>query len=80
MFDGLEMKILKTEIIEKNYEGKIGEIVEVTKDAFFIKCQTNTLKVTEIKPFSKKQMNVKDYFNGIKKEILIGKCLNEKEK
>jgi len=80
LFDELEMKILKTEIIEKNYEGKIGEIVDITKDAFFIKCQTNTLKVTEIKPFSKKQMNVKDYFNGIKKENLIGKCLNEKEK
>lgn len=79
LFDEKEMKILKTEVIEKNYEGKIGEIVEVSKDAFFIKCKNNILKVLEIKPFSKKQMLVKDYFNGIKKETLIGKCLNEKE-
>ena len=78
LFDGTEMKILKTEILEKTYEGKIGEIVEVTKDAFIVKCQNNAIKVTEIKPFSKKQMLVKDYFNGIKKENLIGKCLNEK--
>ena len=80
LYDNTEMKILKTEVIEKNYSGNIGEIVEVTKDAFFIKCQTNTLKVLEIKPFSKKQMKVKDYFNGIKKENLIGKCLNEEKK
>ena len=54
LFDGTEMKILKTEIIEKEYEGKVGEIVEVAKDAFFIKCRKKTLKVLEIKPFSKK--------------------------
>ena len=58
---------------------KNGEIVEVEKDSFFIKCENKTIKVIEIKPFSKKQMMVRDYFNGIKKESLIGKCLNEKE-
>ena len=63
LFDGTEMKILKTEIIEKEYEGKVGEIVEVAKDAFFIKCRKKTLKVLEIKPFSKKQIMTKDYFN-----------------
>ena len=79
LFDGAEMKILKTEVLEKDYDGKTGQIVKVSKDAFFIKCQTNILKVLEIKPFSKKQMLVKDYFNGVKKENLIGKCLNEKK-
>ena len=80
LFDATEMKILKSEIVEKNYDGNIGEIVDVSKDAFFIKCENNTLKILEIKPFSKKQMTVKDYFNGIKKENLKGKCLNETEK
>ena len=77
IFENKEMKIIETKIVEKEYNGKIGEIVEVDKESFTIKCQSGALKVLEITPFSKKQMKVKDYFNGVKKENLIGKCLNE---
>lgn len=80
MLDNQEMKIIETEVIEKNYSGKIGQIVDVDKISFYIKCKENTLRVLEVKPFSKKQMKVRDYFNGIKKEDLKGKYLNEKEK
>jgi len=78
--DNQEMKIIETEVVEKDYEGLNGEIVEVDKNSFTIKCNEKALKVLEITPFSKKQMKVKDYFNGVKKESLLGKCLNEKEK
>lgn len=78
--DNQEMKIIETEVVEKDYEGLNGEIVEVDKNSFTIKCEKKALKVLELTPFSKKQMKVKAYFNGIKKETLLGKCLNEKEK
>ena len=57
--------------------GKIGEIIAIDKECISVKCKEGIIKILEIKPFSKKQMKVKDYFNGIKKETLIGKCLNE---
>lgn len=80
LFDGSEMKIIETKIVDKEYDGNVGEIVDVDKESFTIKCGKNALKVLEITPFSKKQMRVKDYFNGVKKESLLGKCLNEEEK
>lgn len=80
ILDNQEMKIIETEVVEKDYEGLNGEIVEVDKNSFTIKCANKALKVLELTPFSKKQMKVKDYFNGVKKETLLGKCLNEKEK
>lgn len=80
LLDNQEMKIITTEVIEKDYSGRNGEIVDVDKISFYVKCRENTLRVLEVKPFSKKQMKVKDYFNGVKKEVLKGKYLNEKEK
>ena len=52
--------------------GKPSSITEVTKDSFTIMCKNGGIKVTKIKPFGKSVMSVKDYFNGIKKETLIG--------
>lgn len=77
LLDGKETKILKANFSPKKVQGKIGEIIAVDKESFTVKCGKGCLKVLEIKPFSKKNMKVKDYFNGIKKETLIGKCLNE---
>lgn len=79
-FDGKEMKIIKSSYINEDKKGKIGEIISVDKDSFTIKCNKGLLKVLEIKPFSKNQMKVRDYFNGVKKESLIGMCLNDEEK
>lgn len=79
VLDDKEMKIVKTEYQELEKEGKRGEIIDVDKEAFYVKCGTGILKVLEITPFSKKTMKVKDYFNGIKKETLIGKCFNEEK-
>lgn len=79
MFDEKEMKIVASVFIPEEKEGKIGEIIAVDKESFTVKCSKGSLKILEIIPFSKKQMKVKDYFNGIKKETLLGKCLNEKK-
>lgn len=77
--DGKEMKIVSSSYIDEDQEGKIGEIILVDKESFTVKCSKGLLKILEIVPFSKKQMKVRDYFNGVKKETLLGKCLNEEK-
>ena len=72
LIDNEEWKILKAEIGE-NQKGEIGLISEVGKDYFSINCQDGSIKVLEIKPFGKKNMTVKDFLNGYKKENLINK-------
>lgn len=79
LLDGKEMKIVSSIFLNDNPSGEIGQIVAVDKESFTVKCQEGTLKILEIIPYSKKQMKVRDYFNGVKKETLIGRYLNEKK-
>ena len=72
LLDNEEWKILKAEIGESK-KGEVGLISEVGKDYFSINCQDGCINVLEIKPFGKKNMTVKDFLNGYKKENLINK-------
>jgi len=69
--DGLEYKIVEAR--KTDATGKVGTIIEVAKDYFVIMCANGGIKVTKIKPFGKTIMLVSDYFNGFKKETLVGK-------
>lgn len=72
MIDNEEWKILVAVSGDAN-GGEIGLISEVGKDYFSINCQDGCVNIKEIKPFGKKSMTVKDFFNGYKKENLINK-------
>lgn len=50
-----------------------GKIINVYKDGIGVTTGDNELVITEIQLAGKKRMSVKEYFNGIKKETLIGK-------
>lgn len=73
----LDNKIIKV------YEGRIGqnentnkqngEIINIYKDGIGIKTQDTEYIITKIKPEGKKEILVKDYLNGKKKEELLGK-------
>ncbi len=52
-----------------------GEIVLVDDDGFVVKCLDGFLKITDIGIEGKKRCLVRDYFNGIKKNSLIGEVL-----
>ena len=71
LMDGSEMKIIETEKTEDC--AAPGTIISVDKESFTIACKKGSIKVKKIKPFGKKEMMVKDYFNGVKKESLINK-------
>lgn len=76
LFDDKRCKVYEVEISsDKCSDGEYGEIVEVTNDAIVVRCGDSYLKLLDIALEGKKRCRVKDYFNGIKKESLIGKVL-----
>lgn len=79
LFDGKEMKIYSSEIIDKKYKGKCGEIVDVNKSGLVVLCNDGAIVIKDIKPFGKKKMDAYSYANGIGKDKLIGKVFNNEE-
>ena len=74
ILDDKRMKVYKVIVDDKDYKkGKIGEIVAVTDDAMVVKCLDGYVKILEIALEGKKRCLVKDYFNGVKKDSLVGK-------
>ena len=76
IMDDKRCKVYKLEFVDKKYkDGECGEIVDVLKDSFVVRCGDGYVKVLDIALEGKKRCLVQDYFNGIKKESLIGKVL-----
>ena len=73
ILDEKEMKIYKSIISSKNYNGEYGEIVDITKEGIVVKTGDAAIILTEVKPFGKKKMDANSYVNGICKNNLIGK-------
>jgi methionyl-tRNA formyltransferase len=67
--NGIEVKILKT-----NYElksnTKVGK-VSLTKNDFTVEGKDGIINLLIVKPFSKKEMEIKSYLNGLNKENVI---------
>lgn len=80
ILDGKVLKIYESKIGDS--KGKIpGEIIKIYKDGIGVSTLDGEIILTQIKPFGKKLMSVKDYLNGIKdKESLIGKRFDDYEK
>lgn len=70
--DNTEYKISEVEI-KKCDVSKIGIIVEVNKDSFGITAKDGIVYIKRIKPSGKKEMSVKDFFNGFDKTSLLNK-------
>jgi len=73
LLDDLEIKVLSAYSEEISSNKDPGEIIDLKKDAIGIKTKDGIIYITEVKPFGKKVMTVKDYLNGIDKNMLIGK-------
>ena len=79
LLDGKEMKIYSSEITDKKYNGKCGEIVDVNKSGLVVMCNDGAIVIKDIKPFGKKKMDAYSYANGVGKDMLIGKVFNNEE-
>ena len=73
LLDGNEMKVYNSCISSRSYSGKVGEIVDVTKEGIVVKTGDGALVLTEVKPFGKKRMDASSYVNGIGAKNLLGK-------
>ena len=71
-----EMKILGSKILDKEYKGTCGEIVDITKEGIVVKTKDSAIILTKIKPFGKKLMDSNSYVNGIGKDKLIGEVFS----
>ena len=76
LIDGKRMKVYQVVIADKKYsDGDLGEIVAVDDVGMVVRCGDGYLKLLDSATEGKKRCLVKDYFNGVKKESLIGKVL-----
>ena len=64
MYKGKTLKIWKAEVIEKDYDGQLGQIVDKTKKAVMVKTGNGTLAITELQLEGKKRMNTEAFLCG----------------
>lgn len=62
------LKIWDADVTEQDYEGRPGEIVEVDKNAFYVKTGNGTLKINELQLEGKKRMDTRSFLLGVKME------------
>lgn len=70
------VKVYQSRIGQEIKQQQIGEIINLYKDGIGVRAKDREIILTQIKPFGKKKMEVKDYLNGVDKNKLIGKKLN----
>lgn len=62
--NGKTLKIWEAEVLDKEYDGVCGEIVELTKDSLLVKTGRGTLSLTEVQLEGKKRMEVDAFLRG----------------
>ena len=70
IIDDIEYKISEVEIKECETK-EVGIITEVNSDSFGITAKDGIVYIKRIKPSGKKEMSVKDFFNGFNKSKLL---------
>lgn len=69
MYNGKLVKVLQTKVVEGN--GTPGEFVEITKEGIKVACGKNCVLLMKIKPEGKGEMNARDWYNGLKKQVKL---------
>lgn len=72
--DGKMLKIWSASPSEKEYEGKCGEIVEISKDIITIKTGKGSLNIKELQLEGKKRMDTASFLRGTKldEHVVLG--------
>lgn len=73
-YNGKTLKIWKAEVIDKEYDGESGQIVDKNKKAIIVKTGKGALAITEIQLEGKKRMTTEAYLcgAGIEEGIILG--------
>ena len=60
------IKLLKSKVLDTKSEGKIGEILKISKDGIEIQTKKGIILIEKLQPPGKKAMNAFDWANGVK--------------
>ncbi len=71
LYQGTRFKVIAAKVVSGDFGGKIGEILDVTKDGILVKCADFALLITDVQFEGKKNMPVSEYIKGNKIEIGI---------
>lgn len=66
LLDGKTFKIWDADVLDKEYAGVCGEIVEVLKDRIIVKTGNGALAINELQAEGKKRMDTASYLRGSK--------------
>ena len=74
-YNGKTLKVWKAEVLDKEYEGQCGQIVDKTKKAIIVKTGKGALAITELQMEGKKRMTTESYMCGATFDdgIILGK-------
>ena len=75
-YNGKTLKIWRAEVVDKDYDGVPGQVVDITKKAVIVKTGEGALAVTELQLEGKKRMTAEAYLcgAGFKQGEILGKC------
>src|SRR5690625_894234 len=77
-FQGQQMKVWSSEKTTQSYEGKPGEIVELTAKAIIVQTgDGQALQLTEIQLAGRRRMTVQNYLHGAQDQVEIGMVLGD---
>ncbi len=73
-FNNKTLKIWDADVLDKEYEGECGEIVEVTKHNFVVKTGKGALRINELQLEGKKRMDTDAFLRGVtvEKGVILG--------
>ena len=64
MYKGKTLKVWKADVIDKEYDGQLGQVVDKTKKAVIVKTGKGALAITELQLEGKKRMTTEAYLCG----------------
>ncbi len=65
-FQGKIIKVMRTETLEEDVDGKAGDFVRISKSGIDVKTGKGILRLITVKPEGKNEMPARDWANGIK--------------
>lgn len=73
-YNGKTLKVWKAEVLDKEYDGEPGQIVDKTKKSIVVKTGKGALAITELQMEGKKRMTTESYMCGasIDEGIILG--------
>lgn len=63
------LKIWSGKVVDSSYTGKCGEIVDIVKDGFVVKCKEQCILIKEVQLQGKKRMPADAFLRGYKLEV-----------